>query len=243
MRLQRPDLPDGPHRRTVSADELAITGLAITEHATGKPANGELVGPVKPAVMWAARDVLGNGMPWAGDLASAGRDVSGGPWASAGDLARLDAGRAYVQPLGRPVDRRVHDLDVGVPATRGAAARVGEPLAEARPLAAHVADSSHGIAPLVWLRKTDAAPAPPGPAVEGYPTPGPRRELAPGAPARRRRPRRPAAYPLSPWRAWRNRCAAWWGARPRPGRRRRSACAPPATCCGTTRAAMSAEVS
>src|SRR5215470_1363609 len=96
---------------------------------------------------------------------------------------------------------------------------------------------------LVWLRKLDAAPAPPGPAVEGYPTPAPRRELGRGAPACRGRPHRPAAYPLSPWRAWTNRCAAWWGGRPQPGRRRRSACARPATCCGTTRAATPAAAS
>src|SRR5439155_7987530 len=94
---------------------------------------------------------------------------AGGPPASAGDLPGLDAGRAHVQPLGRSVDLGVHDLDVGVPAARGAAVRVGDPVAEARPLAADVADSSHGIAPLVWMRKLDAAPAPPGPAVEGYP--------------------------------------------------------------------------
>src|SRR6476659_1715393 len=98
---------------------------------------------------------------------------------SAGELAGLDAGRAHAQPLGRPVDGGPDDLDVGVPAARGAAVRVGDPVAEARPLAADVADSSHGIAPLVWLRKLDAAPAPPGPAVEGYPTPGPRREPEP----------------------------------------------------------------
>src|SRR5215813_498340 len=150
---------------------------------------------------------------------------------SAGELPGFDAGRAHAQPLGRPVDGGPDDLDVGVPAARGAAMRVGDPVAEARPLAADVADSSHGIAPLVWWRKLDAAPAPPGPAVEGYPTPAPRRELG------------ERGLSLSPWRAWTNRCAAWWGARPRPGRKRRSASARPATCCGTTRAATSAAAS
>src|SRR5215831_8303931 len=69
--------------------------------------------------------------------------------ASAGNLPGLDAGRAHAQPLARSVHLGVHDLDVGVEATRGAAVRERDPVAETRPLAADVADSSHGIAPLV----------------------------------------------------------------------------------------------
>src|SRR4029077_3763845 len=131
------------------------------EPDVGRPA-GELLGPVSP------RRVMPTGR-------GSGRQRAS-PRTSAGELSGLDAGRAHAQPLGRPVDGGPDDLDVGVPAARGAAVRVGDPVAEARPLAADVADSSHGIAPLVWLRKLDAAPAPPGPAVEGYPTPAPRRE-------------------------------------------------------------------
>src|SRR5215467_8150312 len=65
----------------------------------------------------------------------------------AGDLACLDAGRAHVEPLGRLPDLGADALNVGVPAARGAAVRVRHVVAEARPLAAHIADGSHGIAP------------------------------------------------------------------------------------------------
>src|SRR5215813_8537031 len=112
---------------------------------------------------------------------------------SAGELSGLDAGRAHMQPLGRPVDGGPDDLDVGVPAARGAAMRVGDPVAEARPLAADVADSSHGIAPLVWL----GGWMPPGR------TPGAsRRRIADSLPsartgARRERGGRPAAVVLA----------------------------------------------
>src|SRR6201996_1821979 len=63
----------------------------------------------------------------------------------AGDLAGLDAGRAHVQALRRaPADLGPDGLDVRVPAAAGAAVRVRDVVAEARPLAAYVADGSHG---------------------------------------------------------------------------------------------------
>src|ERR1700760_3618296 len=63
----------------------------------------------------------------------------------AGDVAGLDAGRAHVQALRRaPADLGPDGLDVRVPAAAGAAVRVRDVVAEARPLAAYVADGSHG---------------------------------------------------------------------------------------------------
>ena len=62
----------------------------------------------------------------------------------AGDLARLDAGGADVQALGRTGDDGPNGLDVRVPATTGTDVRVRHVVAEARPLAANVADGSHG---------------------------------------------------------------------------------------------------
>src|ERR687886_199297 len=63
---------------------------------------------------------------------------------SAGDLARLQAGGAHVEPLrGRP-DHRADPLDVRVPATLGAPVGVRDRVTEARPLAADVAVGSHG---------------------------------------------------------------------------------------------------
>src|SRR6185437_11298450 len=67
---------------------------------------------------------------------------------SAGDLSCLDAGGTDVQPLRGAVDLRAHALNVRVEAARGAAVRERHVVAEARSLAAHVADGSHGIAPL-----------------------------------------------------------------------------------------------
>ena len=46
--------------------------------------------------------------------------------------------------LRRPTDHGTHALDVRVPATGGTAVRVGDVVAEARPLAADVAVGSHG---------------------------------------------------------------------------------------------------
>src|ERR1700756_3906847 len=62
----------------------------------------------------------------------------------AGDLAGLDAGGAHVQALGRAGNDRSNSLDVRVPATASADVRVRHVVAEARPLAANVADGSHG---------------------------------------------------------------------------------------------------
>lgn len=63
--------------------------------------------------------------------------------ASARDLAGLDARGAGVEALRRPIDHGTDALDVRVPATRGAAVRVGDVVAEARPLGANVAVGSH----------------------------------------------------------------------------------------------------
>src|ERR1700751_5300954 len=66
----------------------------------------------------------------------------GAPGWLAGDLACLDAGGADVQALGRARHDSANGLDVGVPAAAGAAVRVRDVVAEARPLAAYVADGS-----------------------------------------------------------------------------------------------------
>jgi len=70
---------------------------------------------------------------------------SGGPRWLAGDLARLDARGAHVQPPRRAVHLGAYALNVRVPAARRAAVRVRHVHAEARPLAADVADGSHGM--------------------------------------------------------------------------------------------------
>src|SRR5207342_2986809 len=101
--------------------------------------------------------------------------------ALAGDLACLDAGGAHVDPLGRAADHGTDPLDVRVPAAAGAAVRVRDVVAEARPLAAYIADGSHGS--LHWLGLRDST-VPPGPlgadqaAVEAYPMLSPVREPA-----------------------------------------------------------------
>ena len=79
-----------------------------------------------------------------------GRSITAGGCAPAlaGDLTGLDAGGTHVQPPRRLADDRAHALNVRVPAARGAAVRVRNVIAEARPLAAHVAHGSHGIAPV-----------------------------------------------------------------------------------------------
>src|SRR5204862_67357 len=77
------------------------------------------------------------------------RPRAGSPyWAvlSAADLAGLQAGGADVEALARaPADHRADGLDVGVEPSPGAAVRVRDAHAEARPLAADVADGSHGF--------------------------------------------------------------------------------------------------
>src|SRR6185437_10677420 len=67
---------------------------------------------------------------------------------SADDLARLDARRADADPPAGAPGGGAHHLDVGVPAARGPAMGVGDVVAESRPLAADLADSRHGDAPL-----------------------------------------------------------------------------------------------
>src|SRR5215471_9974618 len=91
---------------------------------------------------------------------------------SAVDLARLDARGAHVQVPGRPVDLHAPTLNVRVPAARGAAVRERHVVAEARPLAADVADGSHGIAPL-GDSQLGHRPVRAGTVGEEYPTTGP----------------------------------------------------------------------
>src|SRR5215831_8667390 len=52
-----------------------------------------------------------------------------------------------------------------------------------------------------------------------------------------------AAYPEGPWPAWMNRYAMCSAVRPPPNWTRRWACAPVATCCGTTRGGMASGAS
>src|SRR5260370_265871 len=101
---------------------------------------------------WAAGGVSGR-CGW-GPVAAGPRGLR-----SAGDLARLDARGAHVQPPRRPVDLGAHTLNVRVPAARRAAVRARHAVAAARPLAAdgaagshrtlHCAIASWGIVPLL----------------------------------------------------------------------------------------------
>jgi hypothetical protein len=110
-----------------------------------------------------------------------------------GDLARLDAGRADVETLRRPGHDRVNGLDVGVPTAAGAAVRVRDVVAEARPFTADVADGRHGslhwvgsvesdgALPAAWNAKRNKA------ACEAYLKAPPKREPSPSPCHRRRR--------------------------------------------------------
>src|SRR3984957_13959384 len=71
-------------------------------------------------------------------------EVAGGLRCLARDLAGLEARGADAEALRRTGNDRANGLDVGVPAAAGAAVRVRDVVAEARPLAAYVADGSHG---------------------------------------------------------------------------------------------------
>src|SRR5690606_1984901 len=63
------------------------------------------------------------------------------------DFAGLDAGRADVKPLCRPVDLGADPLDVGVEPAPRALLGPRHVVAELRPLVADVADGSHGRTP------------------------------------------------------------------------------------------------
>src|SRR5215207_1446730 len=63
---------------------------------------------------------------------------------SAADLAGLEARGADVDALGGAIDDSANTLDVGVETTLGASVRVGDVVAEAGSLAAHITDRSHG---------------------------------------------------------------------------------------------------
>ena len=115
---------------------------------TRLPPRWRVIGTVHPA----------EGHP-AGGHPGHGVVVDGQPWGQApgwdhfalrprsrlaGDLACLDAGGAHVDALGRAADRNAAALDVRVPAAAGTAVRERDVVAEDRPLAAYVADGSHG---------------------------------------------------------------------------------------------------
>ncbi len=113
--------------------------------ATPLPPRWQVIGTVRPG-----DGVVVDGQPWAGSPGwdhfagwPRGDDPPGTPHL-AGDLACLDAGGAHVDPLGRAAGHGADPLDVRVPAAAGAAVRVRDVIAETRPLAAYVADGSHG---------------------------------------------------------------------------------------------------
>ena len=122
--------------------------LAITfPPGTALPPRWTVIGEVRPG-----KGVLVDGQPWTGSagwdhfavLATGDEPVN--PWRPrlAGDPACLDAGGAHVQALGRAIHHGAPVLDIRVPAAAGAAVRERDVVAEARPLAADVADGSHG---------------------------------------------------------------------------------------------------
>ena len=98
----------------------------------------------------------------------------------ADDLAGLEARRAHVHALGRATNHGADGLDVRVPAAAGAAMRVRDVVAEARPLAAYVADGSHGLLQSRGWSECRPRGTRRGTAVKGYPTQGPGREPAAG---------------------------------------------------------------
>ena len=113
-----------------------------------------------------------------GTAASAGTAIE---QAGAGQRSTLPALMHEVHTFrrrGDPLTFARTTLNVRVPAARGAAVRVRHVIAEARPLAADVADGSHGIAPL-GDSQLGHRPVQAGTVAEGYPTIGPSRE--PGA--------------------------------------------------------------
>jgi hypothetical protein len=98
-------------------------------------------------------DIVGDQLTETGELRPASdrhavifarRDLRSRRSSAAGDLAGLQAGGADLDPA--PVaggHERAHRLDVGIPPAVGTAVRVGHGHAEARPLAADVADAGH----------------------------------------------------------------------------------------------------
>ena len=62
----------------------------------------------------------------------------------AADLAGLEARRADVDALRGALNHSAYTLDVGIETTLRASVRVGDVVAEARSLAAHITDRSHG---------------------------------------------------------------------------------------------------
>ena len=150
--------PSSPSARTCprrSAAKEYVTGAIAAgfplgaRHRPGRPrlAAGPLSGPRARRVSRAPEH--GRPVPREVDRPSSADRVRFGRglrrrYASARDLAGLDARGADVEPLRRPPDHGTHALDVGVPATRGTAVRVRDAVAEARPLAADVAVGSHG---------------------------------------------------------------------------------------------------
>src|SRR6476659_649905 len=93
------------------------------------------------------------GSPWGVRLDSVCRRAG-----SALDLAGLEARGADIETLrghSRVAHQRLDALDVGVPATLGAAVRVRDVVTEARSLAADVAVGSHGCSPEIDAYKPE----------------------------------------------------------------------------------------
>src|SRR5690348_9687907 len=113
------------------------------------------------------------GSPWGVRLDSVCRRAG-----SALDLAGLEARGADIETLRghtRVTDQSLDPLDVGVPATLGAAVRVRDVVTEARSLAADIAVGSHGCSPEIDVTNLGGGPA----------------HLASGASQRRRGSREP----------------------------------------------------
>jgi thiamine-monophosphate kinase len=109
--------------------------LAATfKPGTALPPRWTVIGEVHPG-----QGVLVDGQAWTG---SAGWDHFAAGLAA--DPSRLDAGGTHVHARGRAAHHDAPALDVRVPAAGGAAVGERDVFAEARPLAAEVADRSHG---------------------------------------------------------------------------------------------------
>ena len=80
------------------------------------------------------------------------------PMLCLGDFAALDATGADPDPLGVPVDQRLHSLKIDAPAAAGHVVRVRDVIAKLRTFAANVAYLCHDVAPNLCVS------VPPGPA-------------------------------------------------------------------------------
>jgi hypothetical protein len=138
-------------RRCLPGPGLQLSGANVWHNPAGPRGHGEL--PAEAARDGDARlsgsAAGGQETVMSGSVLDGAAGGGRGPRRTrlADDLAGLDARSADSEPLRRPSDDGPHGLDVGVPASAGAAVRVRDLVAEARLLAADVANGSHGIAP------------------------------------------------------------------------------------------------